>query len=137
MNRRPRSQKLVSEINITPFTDVILVLLIIFMVATPLIVQSSVKIQLPQTSKIDEPPEGIKVAINSKGEASLAGNKYNIRFDLELLKFKLASLAKNPSTATIVISGDKNVNYEFVIKVIDVASQLGIKHIALATELKQ
>ncbi len=135
--KRPRSQRLVSEINITPFTDVILVLLVLFMVTTPLIFRSSFKIQLPQSSSTQEPPRDINIFINSSGQASIENNQYNLRFDLEILKFKLASLTKNSSNTSLVINGDKKVEYDFVIKVIDIASQLGIKHIVLATDRKK
>ena len=50
MNRRPIKQRVMTEINITPFTDVILVLLIIFMITTPLILQSSIKVNLPEAA---------------------------------------------------------------------------------------
>ena len=137
MNRRPRSQRLIAEINITPFTDVILVLLIIFMAATPLILRSSVAIKLPQTSKMETPPstKDINVVINANGEVFVEQKQYSLRFDQELLRFKFSSMNKvNPDTA-VVINGDKAVKYDFVMKVIDLASQAGVKHIVLATEL--
>ena len=138
MRRRPRSQKLVSEINITPFTDVILVVLIIFLVATPLIFRSSVKVELPQTSTMQEPPRDINITITASGQALLEETKYNIRFDMELLKFNLSKMIKNNATnTTIVINGDKSVEYDFVMKVIEAVSQVGIKHVALATEFKK
>ena len=52
MNRKARKPKIMAEINITPFTDVVLVLLIIFMIATPFIYQSSMNVQLPQASTL-------------------------------------------------------------------------------------
>jgi biopolymer transport protein ExbD len=137
MKRRPRSQKLVAEINITPFTDVILVLLIIFMVSTPLIFRSSIKVQLPQAAAQQEPPRNISVTINANGEVFLDNTQYNIRYDLDVLKFRIAALAKNSSNPSITIDADKQVRYEYVVKVMDIASQLGIKRIALATELKR
>jgi biopolymer transport protein ExbD len=137
MKRRARSQRLVAEINITPFTDVILVLLIIFMVSTPMIFRSSIQVQLPQAVTKQEPPRNINLTINSSGEVFLEGTKYNIRYDLEVLKFKLSSLAKDVGDSSVTIDGDRDVKYDFVVKVIDVASQIGIKHIVLATELKR
>ena len=138
MRRRPRSQKLVSEINITPFTDVILVVLIIFLVATPLIFRSSVKVELPQTSTMQEPPRDINITITASGQALLEDTKYNIRFDLELLKFNLSRMIKNnAANTTIIINGDKSVEYNFVIKVVEAISQIGIKHISLATEFRK
>ena len=58
MKRRMRKSKLMAEINITPFTDVVLVLLIIFMIATPFIYQSSLKVELPQGSSSDRNIQG-------------------------------------------------------------------------------
>ena len=139
MNRRPRSQRLIAEINITPFTDVILVLLIIFMAATPLIVRSSVAIKLPQASKMETPPstKDINVVINANGEVYVDQKQYSLRFDQDLLKFKFSSVSKNNSDTAVVINGDRTVKYDFVMKVIDIASQAGVKHIVLATELSK
>ncbi|OGX24950.1 MAG: hypothetical protein A2787_06245 [Omnitrophica WOR_2 bacterium RIFCSPHIGHO2_01_FULL_48_9] len=134
MKRRSRSQRLVAEINITPFTDVILVILIIFMGATPLLVESSLAINLPKSSTLQQPPQDVYLMINASGDAVLENTQYSLRFDLGVLKFKLADLAKRSPDLSIVIHGDKDVKYDFVIKVIDLASQAGIKHIVLATE---
>ena len=135
MKRRPR-QKLVAEINITPLTDVILVLLIIFMVTTPLVFESSIKIDLPQSKSMEEPPREITVTIDANGQAFLNNKQYSLRFDLELFTFELSSLVKNKKDTAILIRGDKNVQYDFVLKLMDIASQLGIKSIVLLTELK-
>lgn len=137
MKTRFRSQKLVSEINITPFTDVILVLLIIFMVSTPLIFQSSIKVTLPQAATNQEPPRTVNITISAEGDCYLENTAYSIRRDLGVFKYKLAALMKNVSDSSVIISGDKNVKYDFVVKVIDVVSQVGIKHIVLSTELKR
>ena len=136
MNRRPRSQRLVSEINITPFTDVILVLLIIFIAATPLIFRSSIQVDLPKSATMQEPPRDINITITASGQAFLDGKQYNLRFDSDLLKFSLAKLVKNASNATLIINGDRKVEYEFVMDVVEIASQLGVKRISLATEFK-
>ncbi len=134
MKRRPRSQRLVAEINITPFTDVILVILIIFMGATPLLVESSLGINLPKSSASQQPLKDVYLTINSSGDAVLENSQYSLRFDLGVLKFKLAALAKSSPDLSLVIHGDKDVKYDFVIKVIDLASQVGIKNVVLATE---
>jgi len=137
MKRKPRTQRLVAEINITPFTDVILVLLVIFMVSTPLIFRSSVKVQLPQAATLDEPVRNLNITVNANGEAFLENARYNLRYDLEVLKFKLSALVKNSSESSITIDGDKDVKYDYIVKVIDLASQAGIRHIVLGTELKR
>ena len=138
MKRKPRSQKLVAEINITPFTDVILVLLIIFMVATPLIVQSSTKIQLPKadSKQQNNAPEGVNVIIDASGEISLNSKHYNLKLDSEFLKFQLKSLLKKSSDGAIIISADKNVRYDFVMKVIDLASGVGFQQVVLVSQVQ-
>lgn len=138
MRRKDRS-KLIAEINIAPLTDVILVLLIIFMVTTPLIYRSSLKIALPQVSNNQQLVEtkDISVSINATGEVFMHSQKYNLKLDKDLFQFKLQALAKTYKDPAIVISGDKSVKYDFVVQVIDIASKLGIKHLVLATEFKR
>ena len=134
MKRRPRSQRLVAEINITPFTDVILVILIIFLGAAPLLVESSLSINLPKSSTMQQPQQDVFLLINVNGEAVLENVQYSLRFDLGVLKFKLESLVKNSPDLSIVIHGDKDVKYDFIVKAMDLATQVGVKHIVLATE---
>lgn len=136
MKRRSRSQRLIAEINITPLTDVILVLLLIVMVATPFIFQSSIKITLPQSKSMQQPPLEVTVTINAAGDALLENKQYSLRFDLDLLKFKLSSLFKGKSDTTILIRGDKSVQYDYVMRVVDMAAQIGIQHVVLLTEYK-
>jgi len=127
-----------ADINIAPFTDVILVLLIIFMVTTPLIYRSSLKIALPQVSS-KEPLESkdINVSITSSGEVYLNNERYNLKLDLDVFKFKLKQLMKTYNDPAIIVNGDRNVKYDYVVQVIDAASKAGIKHLVLATEFKR
>jgi biopolymer transport protein TolR len=133
MKRERRSSKLMAEINITPFTDVVLVLLIIFMIATPFIYQSSVKVQLPKASKSEESSRDIMININAQGEVFLDDTK----LDLETLKHKLEARVKNKPDASVIINGDKNVRYDAVIQVMDVLTQSGVKNPGLGIELKK
>ena len=138
MKRRQRNSKLIAEINIAPFTDVILVLLIVFMVTTPLIYRSSLKIALPQVSNNQQPLESrdINVSITSVGDVYLENERYNLKLDMDVFKFKLKHLMKAYRDPAIIINGDRNVKYNFVVQVIDAASKVGIKHLVLATEFK-
>jgi biopolymer transport protein ExbD len=122
-----------AEINITPFTDVVLVLLIIFMIATPFIYQSSMNVQLPQASKSEETTRDMIVTINPRGEIFLDNNKV----DLGTLKTKLSAAVRKKPNSSVIINGDKNVRYDSVIQVMDVLTQAGVKNPALGIELKR
>jgi biopolymer transport protein ExbD len=137
--RRNRRTKLIAEINIAPLTDVILVLLIIFMVTTPLIYRSSVKIALPQVSSNQQPLESkdINVTVTAGGEVYMENQKYNLKLDKDIFSFKLKNIVKANKDTAIIVNGDKNVKYDFVVQVIDAASKAGIKHLVLATEFKR
>jgi len=139
MRRRQRNSKLIAEINIAPFTDVILVLLIVFMVTTPLIYRSSIKIALPQVSNNQQPLESkdINVSVTSSGDVYIENERYNLKLDLDIFKFKLKRIMKAYSDPAIIINGDRNVKYDYVVQVIDAASKVGIKHLVLATEFKR
>jgi biopolymer transport protein TolR len=123
-----------AEINITPFTDVVLVLLIIFMIATPFIYQSSMKVELPQASKSDEmSSRDIIITINAQGEVFLE----NAKVDLGTLKSKLSAIVKEKADVLVIVNGDKNVKYNSVVQVMDVMAQSGVKNPGLGIEVKK
>jgi biopolymer transport protein TolR len=133
MRRRTKTPQLMAEINITPFTDVVLVLLIIFMIATPFIYQSSMKVQLPQATKSAETSRDVTIIINAEGEVFLD----DARIELEALKDKLKTMVQNNPDLSVIINGDKNVRYDAVIQVMDVLTQAGVKNPGLGIELKR
>lgn len=133
MKRRTKRPKILSEINITPFTDVVLVLLIIFMIATPFIYQASTKVELPQGSKADENPQEVVITINSQGDVFMDDEQ----MDLGLLKSSLLKKVKQKPDVVVIINGDKNVRYNSVMQVIDILTQAGIKSPCLGIELKR
>jgi biopolymer transport protein ExbD len=133
MKRKTRRPKILSEINITPFTDVVLVLLIIFMIATPFIYQASTKVELPQGSKADENPQEVVITINAQGDVFMDEE----RVDLGLLKSSLLKKVKQKPDVVAIVNGDKNVRYDSVMQVIDILTQVGIKSPCLGIELKR
>jgi biopolymer transport protein TolR len=133
MNRKMRKPKIMAEINITPFTDVVLVLLIIFMIATPFIYQSSLNVQLPQASKSEETTRDMIVTIDHRGEVFLD----NTKMDLRTLKMKLLSAVRSKPNTSVIINGDKDVKYDSVIQVMDIITQAGVKNPGLGIELKK
>jgi len=133
MKRRMGKSKLMAEINITPFTDVVLVLLIIFMIATPFIYQSSMRVQLPQASKSEETSRDIVITINAQGGIFLE----DAEVDLETLKYKLMAMMRSKPETSVIVNGDKNVRYDSVIQVMDALNQVGVKNPGLGIELKR
>jgi biopolymer transport protein ExbD len=133
MKRTVRKKEIMSEINITPFTDVVLVLLIIFMIATPFIYQASMDVQLPQTSSSQESTRDIIVTINANGEVFLN----NTQVDLTILKEKLRSAVQGKPDTSVIVNGDRNARYDAVIQVLDVLTQAGVRNPRLGIELKR
>ena len=133
MKKRAKKSKLMVEINITPFTDVVLVLLIIFMIATPFIYQSSMKVQLPQASKSEETSRDVIININAQGQVFLEDTKV----DLEALRYKLTAMVRSKPDTSVIINGDKNVKYDSVVQVMDILTRSGVKNPGLGIELKK
>jgi len=122
-----------AEINITPFTDVVLVLLIIFMIATPFIYQSSMKVQLPQGSSSEETSRDIIITINAQGDVFLEDTK----IELDTLRYKVMAMVRNKADAFVIVNGDKNVRYDSVMQVMDVLTRSGVKNPGLGIEIKR
>lgn len=125
--------RVMAEINITPFTDVVLVLLIIFMITTPLLVQPGIKVKLPRAQAAETDNEKtLNILIDAQGGVFLDKR----RIGLEELKRELSLKIMNKPDLAIVVKGDKEVRYDSVVQVIDAAKQSGAKKFALAVELQ-
>ena len=133
MKKKFRNKRTMSEINVTPFVDVMLVLLIIFMVTAPLLT-SSIKINLPESSSVlkNEKKDPVTVSINSKGEIFIQKKK----FSKDQLINKLSLLKKNNQNLKIYIKGDKKLDYGKVMDLMNLINQSGFKKVALVTRLK-
>ena len=120
-----------SEINVTPFVDVMLVLLIIFMVTAPLLTVG-VQVDLPETSAdtLPEESEPLTLTINSKGEVFIQETK--IEFN-NLVK-KILAVSKNRTDTRIYVRGDKTINYGRVLEVMGKLSGSGFTKVALISE---
>ena len=125
------SEKVFSEINITPLTDVMLVLLVIFMVTAPLIVVQSFKIKLPKAVTADaEPGKGAVVAISENGLISLNGKTVQAS---ELYDALTAEFRKG-GDRTVVIKADGATRHSVVVDVLDTAKLAGAVKLSIATE---
>jgi biopolymer transport protein ExbD len=122
---------LMSSINITPFVDVVLVLLVIFMITAPMLVKDILEIKLPKTASGDgQVVQTLGVAVNRDGNILLNG----ILADEETLKSAASqALAKNPQ-AQAIVSADVDVAYGKVVKVIDLLKTAGLNRFAVQIE---
>ena len=120
---------IVAEINITPLTDVFLVLLIIFMVTTSVIQNQGKNIDLPGADVSDSTPQGVTVTVGSDGEMLVNDDVVAEERLFEVLE---AALADAPEKV-VVLRGDRAVLLGQAVNILDVAQQAGARGIALAT----
>ena len=129
--RRHKRRGAINEINMTPFIDVMLVLLIIFMVAAPLMTVG-VPLDLPQTAaaslNVDAKP--VTLSIRSTGQVFLGEAELK---DPEIAG-RLAAVAKQGFDERIFVRGDKRVDYGRVAQVMSIVTSAGFKRVALVTE---
>ncbi|MGK8639418.1 protein TolR [Brucella anthropi] len=132
--RRGRKKALMSEINVTPFVDVMLVLLIIFMVSAPLLTVG-VPIDLPDTQAkaMNADTQPITVSVNSEGKIFLQETEIPI----DEVVPKLQAISKTGYEERIFVRGDKAADYGTVMKVMARISAAGFKNIGLVTLQEQ
>jgi biopolymer transport protein TolR len=130
-SRRRRSM---SEINMVPFIDVMLVLLIIFMVSAPLITTGVV--DLPSVGKSSQrPPQVVEVVVGADERLKLRVNQgESSTVGLAQLAAKVKELQAGNADSPVVISADKSVRYEQVVKVMDVLQRAGIQRVGLSVK---
>jgi len=131
-----RQRRLKNEINVVPYIDVMLVLLVIFMVAAPMMTTSS--IDVPTVGKANvAPPAPLEVSIKADQSLTLtdrAGNGRETRVDRSELKTRiLAAQQKNPEQP-VLIAGDRNVKYEAVLSVMDDLQRAQVKKVGLLVQ---
>ena len=129
--RRTTSYVPMSEINVTPFVDVMLVLLIVFMVAAPLLT-AGVPIELPKTEAkpLQGDNEPLTVTVDTQGKVFLQETE----IEVDNLVPKLLAITENGYEERIYVRGDKQVDYGIVMKVMGRLSAAGFSRIGLVTE---
>jgi biopolymer transport protein TolR len=131
-------RRTINEINMVPFIDVMLVLLIIFMVTAPLIAPSV--IDLPSVGKAAKTPDVVVQIIISKDETLTLKNQDQstpvaIKDLVKAVKGAQSAGKASPGSTAVVISADKNVKYETVVKVMDVLQRAGVQRVGLSVQL--
>ncbi|MFZ9469504.1 MAG: ExbD/TolR family protein [Rickettsiales bacterium] len=124
----------ISDINITPFVDVLLVLLIIFMVAAPMLT-SSVDVNLPQGSVNPENDKMQTITISVKADSSIYLQDDLVKFSI--LPTKLREISANNFDRKIFVRADKNLDYGNVMEVVKTISQAGFSKVVLVTEISK
>jgi biopolymer transport protein TolR len=129
-NARGQTQTSMSEINVTPFVDVVLVLLIIFMITAP-ILQSGIEVAVPKTRSVKEiTEERLVISIDRQQRVFLGNDPININEIGTVLKEKL----KDPERMQIYLRSDENVPFGAFATVMDAVKQSGIKNVSIVTE---
>ena len=127
-----------AEINITPLTDIFLVLLIIFMVGSSIVVEQAqgggtgVRVDLPKgaAKELHAAPRDFPIAILKDGTTVIEGKS----IDIPSLTERLRALIKDAPDAQVIIQADTSVNHGRVVEVMEAAKSVGVERLAIATE---
>jgi len=128
-----RSFRPMSEINVTPMVDVMLVLLIVFMVAAPLLTVG-VPVDLPKTKadSLKGQDEPLSITVNAQGKVYLQESEIA---NVDELVPRLAAIAQNKKDTRIFIRGDRTINYGRVMEVMGMVNGAGFTQVALVTDM--
>ena len=119
-----------SEINVTPFVDVMLVLLVIFMVTAPMM-QSGIGVNLPQAETDSKPAEeGLTLTVTKDQYIHIGESTVNIN----LLERRLSEYFAGKQKKIVYLRGDKDLPYGFIVRVMDIARKAGIELVGIITE---
>jgi biopolymer transport protein ExbD len=119
-----------SEINVTPFVDVMLVLLVIFMVTAPMM-QSGIGINLPQAETDSKPAEeGLTLTVTKDQYIHIGENTYNIN----LLERRLSEYFFNRPKKVVYLQADESLPFSVIVRIMDIAKKAGVEVIGIITE---
>jgi biopolymer transport protein ExbD len=120
---------IISEINITPLTDVFLVLLIIFMVTSTALVQQALKVNLPRSEAGESVPESVTLTVTPDQKIFIDGKL----IDREALPERLRAAVARTTHQLVILEGDERVLLGEAVNLLDLARQAGAKKVAVAT----
>lgn len=130
-NDSDNDNEILSEINVTPFVDVVLVLLVIFIITAPMLVKESLMIQLPKSSVTDgKTLQTLGIAVNKEGQILINGQ---IKLDSDLIETIKAELRNNPQVQAL-ISADQETKHRDLVHAIDLIKSAGLNKFALQVE---
>jgi biopolymer transport protein TolR len=134
--KRRRRRPVMADINVTPFVDVMLVLLIVFMVSAPLLTVG-VPLDLPQSQakSLEQDREPLTLSVNVQGQVFLQNSE--IKVDDLVAKLKAITDARGGADERIYVRGDKKVDYGTMMRVMGRLSAAGYHRVALVTEVEQ
>jgi biopolymer transport protein ExbD len=121
----------ITDINVTPFVDIVLVLLITFMVTAKLIVARGIEIDKPKASSGGDVQSTLRVSIDAKGALFVNGDPYDTD---DAAVARIREVARTTDKPKAIIAGDRNGAYGGVMRAIDLVQQAGITAIALENE---
>jgi biopolymer transport protein TolR len=131
---RGRGRRTINEINMVPFIDVMLVLLIIFMVTAPLIAPSV--IDLPSVGRAKKQPDQVIQIILGKDESiQMKIQEKSTALGLSDVAGAVKQVQSGSTNSAVVISADKNIKYEAVVKVMDALQRAGVQRVGLSVQL--
>ena len=131
---RGRGRRTINEINMVPFIDVMLVLLIIFMVTAPLITPSVV--DLPSVGRAAKQPDQVVQIVIGKDELlELKTGEAATRITLRDLAASVKKAQERQTNSAVVISADRSVKYEVVVRVMDTLQRAGVQRVGLSVQL--
>ena len=131
---RGRGRRTINEINMVPFIDVMLVLLIIFMVTAPLITPSM--IDLPSVGKAkSQPDQVIQIVVQKDDSLEMVNDNKTSKINFDNLANTVQMAQTGQKNSAVVISADRNVKYETVVKVMDTLQRSGIQRVGLSVQL--
>ena len=134
ISSRGRGRRTINEINMVPFIDVMLVLLIIFMVTAPMITPSV--IDLPSVGKAaKQPDQVIQIVVQKDDSLEMVNDNKTQKINLESLANSVRVAQTEQVHSAVVISADRNVKYEMVVKVMDTLQRSGIQRVGLSVQL--
>ena len=142
VSSRGRGRRTISEINMVPFIDVMLVLLIIFMVTAPLITPSMISVPKVGNAKVPKQPanpllieirkdEAVEIKRSAKADPTPSSTG-NVAADI--VKMEPAVQAKGEEAVPVVISADKGIQYETVVKVMGALQEAGVSRVGLSVQ---
>ena len=137
--RKRQRRKLKAEINVVPYIDVMLVLLIIFMVTAPLL-RMGVDIKLPQAAakSLQQDKQPVLVSLDKNGQLYLTlGAAKREPIDADTLKAKVTAFVKENPQAPVLFGGDADVDYGHVMQAMVLLQQAGVPNIGLMTQPQQ